>query len=243
MLHAAKPIDRSNETEHACSARAEKTQMPKIPARLRGRGLDALTFLVLAMAGYLMSAPLRQKWAQHRSETASLAAVKRKWEDLRSASSSLAGDPAAVQVLEISDYECPFCRKASASVDSAVRSGLRVGYLHYPLAAHPHAEGAAIAALCAESSEKFREMHALLMSSTDWEKDSNWAREAKAAGVADLHSFEECVRGRAVRVRLARERALADSLGMRGTPTFVSREGFHRGIATTAELFALDRRE
>lgn len=190
-----------------------------------------------------MSAPLREKWAQHRSEAASVAVVKREWEDLRSASSALAGDPATVQVLEISDYECPFCRKASASVDSAVRAGLRVGYLHYPLSAHPHAEGAAIAALCAESSGRFREMHALLMSSTDWEEDSNWPREAKAAGVADLRSFGACIHGPAVRGRLARERALADSLGVRGTPTFVSRGGFHRGTATTAELLALYRKE
>ena len=217
--------------------------MPKIRRQLRYRGLDALTFVILAMAGYRMSAPLREKWAQRRSEAATLAAVTRIWGDLRSVASRLDVDTASVQVFEISDYECPFCRKTSASVDSAVRSGLRVGYIHYPLASHQHAEGAAIAALCAESSSRFREMHAVLMGSTDWPADSDWVREAKAAGVADLYSFGACVRGQAVKARLARERALVDSFGIRGTPTFVSKAGYHRGTATMAELLALSGRE
>lgn len=217
--------------------------MPRIATLLRKHGLDALTVLALISSAYLMSAPLRERWARGRAERASVAAAKREWENLRSEVSPISGDGTTVQVVEISDYECPFCRRSAAAVDSAVTSGLRIGYLNYPLAIHPHAEGAAIASMCAESSGRFREMHARLMGSTDWQKDSDWMREARLAGVADLPGFERCIHGNAVKARLARERALADSLGMSGTPTFVSKGAFHRGSVTSAELLALGREE
>ncbi len=217
--------------------------MARIPALVRKHGLDALTILALVLSGYPMSAPLRERLARNRADHAAVAAVKRSWDGLRSEASPLGGDGTSVQVVEIADYECPFCRHSAAAVDSAVASGLRVGYLNYPLAIHAHAVGAAIASLCAESAGRFREMHARLMGSTDWQRDSNWMREAGLAGVPDLRAFERCIRGNSVKARLAREHALADSLGMTGTPTFVSKEAFHRGSATRAELVALGRKE
>jgi protein-disulfide isomerase len=210
--------------------------MRSVRGVVRTRGLDVLTVAFLGMAAYQFSAPLRQQWAVRRATAASVAAAKRTWGQLLEFGSALADDKSPVRIVEISDYECPFCRKASAAVDSATRSGVQIAYIHYPLRIHPHAEAAAIAALCAEASGRFREMHARLMSSTEWQTDSNWVREAKAAGVTDIASFEKCRSGAPVRARLASERALADSLGVHGTPTFVTRSSIHDGTATVKEL-------
>lgn len=208
---------------------------------LQAHGIDALIVVVLAASGYLLSQPLRIRWAQYRADVQTSNATRRRWTELTAASSPLTGSAATVEVLEISDYECPFCRRTSSAVDSAVRAGLRVGYLNYPLPAHPHAEGAAIAALCAELGGRFREMHARLMTTSTWQQDTNWTRDAEAAGVADLHKFAECVHGTEVRRRLEVARALADSLGIRGTPMFVTRGATHRGTASTAELLTLGK--
>jgi protein-disulfide isomerase len=209
---------------------------------VRRYGLDCLTFVVLCTAAYIFSRPLRERWTRHRQDVAAARAARREWDGLKAVASALNNDTATTQVVEISDYECPFCRKTSAAVDSAVKSGLRVSYLNYPLPIHPQAEGAALAAICAESAGRFREMHARLMSTSIWQRDSNWTREASAAGVEDLRAFGECMKGTAAMRRLSRERALADSIGVQGTPLFVSRETIHRGVASSADLLALERR-
>lgn len=214
--------------------------MPQVVGFARRHGLDMLTAATLVVAVFLLSQPLRDKWARHRADVARAGVVIRNWETVARNSSPLGATPTRMQVVEISDYECPFCRKASAAVDSAVKAGLQISYLNYPLPAHEHAEGAAIAALCAGFSGRFREMHARLMNSTEWQRDSNWTREAKAAGVVNLQEFAACLTGPAVRGRLAYERALADSLGVRGTPTFVSRKATRSGVSSVAELITLD---
>jgi len=217
--------------------------MRKIIDLFRRHGIDILTCATLASAAFLLSRPIRDKWTKHRAEIARAGSANRNWQDISTNSSPLAATPAPMQVVEISDYECPFCRRSSAAVDSAVSAGTQIAYLNYPLPSHPHAEGAAIAALCAGFSGRFREMHARLMGTNTWESDTNWTREAKAAGVVDLPAFDACTHGSAVRTRLAHERALADSLGVYATPTFVSRQGVHHGVASAAELAALEHRE
>jgi protein-disulfide isomerase len=213
----------------------------KIPRFIGKHWLDGLTVLVLVLAGYLVSAPTRERWARSRADDASVALVRSEWTHLKSETLPLYEDSADIQIVEISDYECPYCRHSAAAVDSAVASGVRVSYLNYPLAIHPHAEGAAIAALCAGSAGRFREMHARLMSTVTWQSDTNWVREAKAAGVTDVLGFERCLRGADVKSRLARGRALADRFGVQGTPMFVSKQALHRGGATAAELLSLNR--
>ena len=82
-------------------------------------------------------------------------------------------------------------------------------------------------------------MHRQLMTTSVWQKDSNWTREAVAAGVRDTAAFHNCLSGSAVQDRLAHELSLADSVGARGTPYFVSRNALHRGTITTTDLLAM----
>jgi len=216
--------------------------MRRIYILLKAHVLDAAIAVILAVALFTLSKPLRDGWARKRLDANAVHAVDREWADLISVSSPLSGSPSNADVLELSDYECPFCRRASSSVDSAIMAGVHVGYLQYPLRIHPHAEGAAIAALCAEASGRFKEFHARLMKTTEWQQDTNWVREAKAAGVADLRAFGVCLKSSDIRRRLERIRTLADSVGVHGTPMFVARRGIHRGVASNADLLALARR-
>jgi protein-disulfide isomerase len=216
------------------------TSMTTIFRLIRNHWLDGLTVVILAVAAYLASAPVRERWARSRADRASIAMVRAEWAHLKSETLPLYNDSAEIQVVEISDYECPYCRRSAAAVDSAVASGVHVSYLNYPLSIHPHAEGAAIAALCAESAGKFRAMHARLMGTIAWQSDTNWVREAMAAGINDTLGFVRCIHGKDVKSRLARGRTLADRFGMQGTPMFVSKDALRRGASSTADLLALD---
>ena len=217
--------------------------MHSIYIRLKAHLLDIAIAVVLAATLFTLAKPLRDEWARGRLDANAARTVDREWAALASESSPLSGSSSNADVLELSDYECPFCRRASSSVDSAIAAGAHIGYLQYPLRIHPHAEGAAIAALCSEPSGKFKTFHERLMTTMQWQQDTDWVREAKAAGVADLQAFEACLKGSEIRHRLDRIRKLADSVGVHGTPMFVARTGIHRGLASNAEILDLARRK
>lgn len=68
----------------------------------------------------------------------------------------------AVRIVEFSDFECPFCHKAFATVNAvAAKYGDKVSveYRHYPLPFHPNAQKAAEAYECAVEQGKGWEMH------------------------------------------------------------------------------------
>jgi protein-disulfide isomerase len=69
---------------------------------------------------------------------------------------------AKVQIVEFSDFQCPFCARA-ADVVRAIRQRygdrVRFTFRHFPLAGHPNAHDAAEAALAAHAQGKFWEFH------------------------------------------------------------------------------------
>lgn len=70
---------------------------------------------------------------------------------------------AKVQVVEFSDFECPFCIRAYPTVQQILKEydgKVRLYYMQYPLnQIHPNAEKAAEASLCAADQGKFWEYH------------------------------------------------------------------------------------
>ncbi len=69
---------------------------------------------------------------------------------------------APVIIVEFSDFECPFCSRAYATVNqikSEYGDKVAIAYKHLPLSFHPNAEPAARAAVCADKQGKFWEMH------------------------------------------------------------------------------------
>ncbi|HEX4385956.1 MAG TPA: DsbA family protein [Myxococcales bacterium] len=75
---------------------------------------------------------------------------------------------APVTVVEFTDYECPFCRKASDTMlelEKLYGNKARFVFKQAPLTFHPHARLAAAAALAANEQGKFWEYRTLLFSS------------------------------------------------------------------------------
>lgn len=189
------------------------------------------------------ASPLRAAWTHYRVTREQAAASRRLWSQVAAIATPLGVQHGAIEVVEVADYDCPFCRRVAPVVDSAIAAGLRIGYLDFPLPEHPNSKGAAVAGLCADRLGFFRSMHDRLLGSNLWPADSNWLREASQAGLASVGPFSECMRDKTVRAHLALSMALADSLQVQGTPTFVANGRVHTGTITLAQLMALAHRE
>ncbi len=165
------------------------------------------------------------------------------WGTLAVTSARMGSGPArAPVIIEFGDYECPFCRRSHPHLKALVESDLEVtiGFRHYPLSAiHPKADGAARAAICAESQGRFVGMHSLLFESSEWQDTGDWRSLAEEAGVPDLTGFVRCLSGEAVEKRLEEDMRLAEALEVTGTPVFFYQFGAHVGYLDADQLVDL----
>jgi protein-disulfide isomerase len=125
--------------------------------------------------------------------------------------------------VEFADFECPFCARASGSID-AVRahygSRLRYVFRHLPLVdAHPRALLAAQAAEAAGAQGKFWEMHDALFADQDHLSYDDLMDRVGALGL-DEQLFDEAFDSPAIAARIRDDVASAQASGAQGTPTF-----------------------
>ena len=142
------------------------------------------------------------------------------------------GSPTApVWVIEVSDFQCPFCRQWHEQTyrklrDEFVRTGkVRLAYVNFPLAQHAHAQSAAEAAMCAGAQGKFWEMHDALFSSQEkWQALPNSAAFfdslAGTTGI-DLTRWRQCVQSGKMKAWIQADRDRAQAAGAASTPTFI----------------------
>lgn len=158
--------------------------------------------------------------------------IERIWTVLSSAPSFLGSPPANASrvIVEFVDYDCAVCQSVAPAVSDAARTkGVSVVVRHVPSTrSGPAATEAALAAICAEEHGLFPAAHTELLSSRKWLNERDWAGFGMSLGI-DEGMFANCMAEEAARERLAEDKALADSLEIRGTPTFVSAKQLHPG--------------
>ncbi len=139
-------------------------------------------------------------------------------------------DSEIAPVVEFIDYQCPGCKSVAPQVEAAAGDARRgVIIRHFPLSIHDYAESAARAAICAEDEGKFESMHQKLITLSDWSRPPDWVAVAVSAGIHDVEGFASCLMSESTERRLKDDRRLADALGVRGTPTFVTPGGIFFG--------------
>jgi len=137
------------------------------------------------------------------------------------------GNPdAPVTLEEFGDFQCPPCGKFSEFVEELLKeynSRLRLVFRNFPLSGHEHAREAALAAEAAGLQGKFWEMHDTLYREQDtWSKAPNVRElfESYAGTIGlDMDQFRKDMDGDKARERVDSDRALADFLGVKATPT------------------------
>ncbi len=128
---------------------------------------------------------------------------------------------AKVLVVVFSDFECPFCRRASAPILRLQKHyAIGLAFMHYPLEmAHPHAEGAARAAWAAHRQGKFWQMHDALFAHSP---DLEWPQVQKIAKEIglDFGRFARDVESAEAKAAIAADKEQGRKAGVDGTPTF-----------------------
>jgi len=127
---------------------------------------------------------------------------------------------ARVTLVEFSDFQCPYCSRASLMIKKLKElypNDLRVEFRDYPLAQHPQARGAAEAGHCANEQGKFWEYHDLLFQNARALGQADLQRYAVQVGL-DLKAFNACLESDRPRNAVEASVSLGQKAGVQGTP-------------------------
>ncbi len=130
---------------------------------------------------------------------------------------------APITIIEFSDYQCPFCRRAEPTVEQMLaqyEGKVRFVFRHFPLdRIHPQARGASEAAACAAEQGKFWEYHAALFDEGAQLDGAGLEAAATKAGL-DSAAFETCVTDRKTQALVEADLKAGEAAGVTGTPAF-----------------------
>jgi protein-disulfide isomerase len=130
---------------------------------------------------------------------------------------------APVTIIEFSDFQCPFCKTANATVKQVLEKypgKVRLVFRDYPLVSiHPQAPKAHEAARCAADQGKFWEFHDLL-----FERSPRMAPADLKQYAQDLKlnpaAFEQCLDSGKYAAEVDKDVQEGMGLGLTGTPSF-----------------------
>ncbi len=136
----------------------------------------------------------------------------------------LRGDPnAPVTIVEFSDFQCPYCQKAYATVRSVLAkypTKVRLAYRDFPLSQiHPQAELAAEASRCALEQGKFWEYHDMLFEHPNQLGRDLLEQHAAMLGL-DGKQFQVCLDSGRYQSSIAQDLQEGARAGVTGTPGF-----------------------
>lgn len=146
-------------------------------------------------------------------------------------------DSAQVTIIELSDFQCPYCRDFSTTtyrqIDSAyIQTGkARLLYINLPLSSHRQAFTAAEAAMCAGVQGKFWPMHdRLFATQREWngqadagQRFERFAQELRL----NMADWRDCTANDRTASIIVADAMQAAEARINGTPTFIlnSRNG------------------
>jgi uncharacterized membrane protein len=128
-----------------------------------------------------------------------------------------------LEILEFSDYQCPYCLRGHAEVRSLVEmvpDKIRLVHRHFPLRSHPQAFNYAVLAYCAGRQNRFWEANDYLFTNGR-RKTPVTAGELSAALRIEASTLSTCMAGDTARQAVADDVKTGRALGVHGTPTFI----------------------
>lgn len=151
--------------------------------------------------------------------------------------SFVAGNAAGdITLVEFYDYNCGYCRRVSGDLKALLKQdkGLRLVFKEWPIRGDASL-GAARVSVAAAKQAKFADFHFALMA---LEGQIDEARALQVAGQAglDLKALARDMKAPDVDAILARNHALAERIGIDGTPAFVIGGTLIPGALPLAEL-------
>ncbi|MCW5733590.1 MAG: DsbA family protein [Enhydrobacter sp.] len=151
--------------------------------------------------------------------------------------SPVVGNPNGdVTIVEFSDYQCPYCKRAHTTVKSvlAADSKVKLVFKDLPILGEP-SRIAALAALAARAQGKHIDLHDALMESGG-KLDRDRIMQIAASVGLDVARLQKDMEDPKLKEIIDRNMALASALGVRGTPAFVIGNQFVPGAVDAETL-------
>lgn len=150
------------------------------------------------------------------------------------------GDPKApVTIVEFSDFQCPFCKRAEPVLTSLLekyKGRVKLAFMDFPLhEIHARAESAAEASRCAGEQGKFWEFHDSLFADQSKLADADLIARAKTIGLQE-DLFKACLTSGKYKDRVDADRDAGMKVGVGGTPGFFVNGVFINGVKSQAEF-------
>jgi protein-disulfide isomerase len=129
---------------------------------------------------------------------------------------------APIVMVEWSDYQCPFCKRAAPTVNQVLneyKGKIRFVFRDYPLPFHKQAVPSSLAVHCAEDQGKFWEYHNNLFDVAGDLSDADLAKRAKDVGL-DTAAFSTCIESKKGEPVINTAYNDGAAVGVTGTPAF-----------------------
>lgn len=134
------------------------------------------------------------------------------------------GADAKVEVVEFSDFQCPFCSKGATIMNELKKkygSKIKIVFKNFPLPFHNHAKKAAEAALCVheQDKKKFWAMHDAMFADQTKLDRAGLVASAKKLKVK-MDQFTKCLDSEKYAAKVAATTEEGKGIGVKSTPTF-----------------------
>ncbi len=129
---------------------------------------------------------------------------------------------AKVNIVEFSDFQCPFCSRVVPTVEQILKAypnDVRIFFRHNPLPFHPNAPLAAEAGVAAAAQGKFWEMHDKMFANQQNIARADLEKYAAEIGL-DTAKFKQALDSGAGKAKVQEDLKAAQQIGVQGTPNF-----------------------
>lgn len=194
-------------------------------SRLGGAGIEEVRPRI---EGFLKQQAQGQRMEAFAAELRASAGVKITLDPPRMTVSSPEGAPrfgptdAPVQIIEWSDFECPYCGRGAETVNqikAKYGDKVSVSFRHFPLEFHPNARKAAEASACAHDQGKFWEFHDKLFANQRALGVEELKRYAGEVSL-DAAAFDACLTSGKHSAVVQADFEAGQAVGVTGTPGF-----------------------
>ncbi len=137
---------------------------------------------------------------------------------------TIGGASAKVEVVEFSDFQCPFCSKASVilkQIKQKYGKKVKIAFKQYPLPFHAQAKIAAVASLCAndQDTKYFWKMHDAMFADQSKLAVNDLKATAKKIGLNSAN-FDKCLDSKKFLSQVEKDVEQGQAIGVKSTPTF-----------------------
>ncbi len=165
---------------------------------------------------------LETKLEKENAERLKVAIAENAEELFRHPNAAVAGDPDGdITVVEFFDYNCGYCKRGLADVVKLVESDpkVRVVFKELPILSKGSAEAARVA-LAARNQGKYWELHRALLKARGQANEASALKIAEELGL-DMEQLKADMDSDEVKDEIAQSEALAQKMGVNGTPHFL----------------------